>query len=96
MLNKLYEEMYKQEEYYWWHLGKRNAVKDLLSRYFTSQKKIKIFDVGCGTGMMLQELKKYYPESEVWGIDSSDQAINFCQKRGFNFIKKADLSVKLP
>lgn len=94
MRRDLYEEMFDQESYYWWHVGKRGLVKELLIRYTDLEKeKQKILDVGCGTGMMMKELSV---NSEVWGLDSDPLALNFCQKRGFKNLTKGDLSQKLP
>lgn len=74
MRQDLYSDMYTQEEFYWWHKAKRQLVKQFLPR----RKNLKILDIGCGTGKLMEELKPY---GKVWGIDASKQAIAFCQQR---------------
>ena len=96
MINKLYKEMYKQEEYYWWHLGKRRAIGKLIEKHCNLQPFSKILDVGCGTGKMMEEIRFYYPKSEVWGLDSSKKAVSYCQSRGISNIINSSLSAKLP
>ncbi len=94
MRRDLYAEMFRQESFYWWHVGKRELVKELLKKYADlGQKPQKILDVGCGTGMLLKDLST---EGEVWGLDKDQLALNFCQKRGFKNLTKADLTKKLP
>lgn len=94
MRRDLYEEMYRQESYYWWHVGKRGLVKALLKEFTGLRKKsLKILDVGCGTGMMMKELSE---NSEIWGLDNDPLALKFCQKRGFTNFKNGDLEKKLP
>ncbi len=75
MRSDLYQEMYHQEEYYWWHKAKRELVKKLLPR----QNNLRILDIGCGTGKLMEDLRQ---SGEVWGIDVNPQAVNFCHRRG--------------
>jgi 2-polyprenyl-3-methyl-5-hydroxy-6-metoxy-1,4-benzoquinol methylase len=94
MRQDLYSEMYRQEEYYWWHVGKRKIVKTLLKKYNLLENPLaRILDVGCGTGMILKEISS---QGEVWGLDNDEQALKFCRKRGLRFLKKANLQQKLP
>ena len=76
----LYQEMYSQEEYYWWHLAKRRLVKAFLPR----RTGLKIIDTGCGTGKLLEELKR--DGQEAWGIDSNPAAVKFCKQRGLKHV----------
>jgi len=94
MRRDLYREMFTQESYYWWHVGKRGLVKGLLKKFAgLGQKKLKILDVGCGTGMTMKDLSV---GNEVWGLDGDLAALNFCRKRGFKNLTRADLSKKMP
>lgn len=82
MRKDLYRQMYYQESYYWWHQAKRALVKKYLPK-----KKLKIIDIGCGTGKLLEELSQ---TSEAWGIDTNKDAILFCQKRGLKKVIHAN------
>ena len=48
----------------------------------------KILDAGCGTGINMKILKVL---GEVHGIDSSEEAINFCKERGINNVTLASI-----
>lgn len=50
------------------------AIIDTISKYTDSEKKIKILDVGCGTGYLTHELSKSF--SNVVGIDISAKSIS--------------------
>jgi len=82
MKNYLYQDLYDLENKHWWHIAKRRIVMDLI-RTYCKIKKPKILDMGCGTGKNLETFKEL---GTAFGIDSSLQAIKFCQKRGLNNI----------
>lgn len=75
-----YQKLYNFENFYWWHVGRRDIIKSLLSMVF-SEKNIQILDVGCGCGGNFKMLSQF---GKVIGLDKSPEAIKFCQKRGFN------------
>jgi len=79
MRKDLYQEMYRQEQYYWWHRAKRELVKLFLPKKST----LKILDIGCGTGKLVEELEY---KGDVWGVDRSKLAVAFCRNRGLKNI----------
>lgn len=89
----LYQEMYHQEEYYWWHVGKRKLILSLLNQFLKGKSELKLADMGCGTGKMLEELEKF---GQAWGFDSSPKALSFCRQRGHKYLSKVDVSRTLP
>lgn len=78
-----YQTLYDLEENYWWFKGHRLISFMLLEKYIT-KKKNKILDIGCGTGINLNQLKKY---GEVHGSDVSAKALEFCKLRGISNVK---------
>ncbi len=78
MKKRLYKDLFDKEQTHWWHLGKRALTQQLIDKFF-ARKSGQVLDIGCGTGGNLSMLKKY---GEVWGIDSSSEAIRFCKMRG--------------
>lgn len=44
-------------------------------------EKCKILDIGCGVGIFMDLMKK--KGNEVYGLDISDFALNFCKEKGF-------------
>ena len=95
MRSDLYKEMYELEESYWWHVAKRRLVKMFLQQYLTSFSDKEYVDVGCGTGKLLEEKKKWKKWKRVIGLDGSDQALNFCRRRGITEVRKEDFEKKL-
>ena len=89
MKKNAYIEMFAVEDTHWWYVGLHNLVTLLIDSLFQKQK-LKILDVGCGTGGLLSILKQ--AGHEVKGLDFSDEAISHCHKRGLNNVFKADIN----
>ena len=91
MRQDLYEDLYLKEQEYWWHVGKRAIVYSLLDKYLPAQtsdgKQRRAMDLGCGTGLNLDYLAEY---GDAVGLDSSEQALEFCQQRGHTRLCLAD------
>lgn len=83
MKEYLYEDLYRLEDKHWWHISKRRAIRQLVEKY-NNKENPKILDIGCGTGKNLEEFKQY---GRTYGLDNSQEAIKFCQKRGLKNIK---------
>ncbi len=88
----IYKKVYELEKDNWWFKGKRKIIFTFLDGYYKNKKNLKILDVGCGSGILLENLEKY---GETYGIDSSKEAINLCKKRGLKNIKLTSAG-KLP
>ena len=80
-----YEKMYKLEGDYWWWVGRRKLIKNILDKLDLNSATI--LDVGCGTGINLKYLSGY---GAAIGVDSSQDALNFCRKRGLKNVRRAD------
>ena len=67
-----------------WHLEESPFKVRQIRRMLKEQKIAPqtICDVGCGAGLVLQELQPYLPSSCVcWGYDVSPDAIGICKRR---------------
>jgi len=80
---KEYEQL---EKYYWWFVGRRRIIDQVLKKYFSGQS-LKILDWGCGPGGNFNFLKKY---GQVMGVDASNEAIQSCKGKGIEDVVKAD------
>jgi len=83
------------EKDYWWYKAKRRQVADLVRR-FTPKKKMgdwKMLDVGCGTGCMLRDLKRY---GKGYGVDISEEAVKYCRRRKVGKMKVGDVTKVIP
>lgn len=78
-----YQRLYDIEEKHWWARGMRDAMFFLLHQPLAAKQKMRVLDVGCGTGYLMDSLKRHYPAiSEICGIDISTHALEFCKLRG--------------
>lgn len=80
MRKDLYEDLYNLESKHWWHISKRRAVRQLIEKY-NFEENPQILDIGCGTGKNMEELQNL---GSVSGLDSSNEALKYCKKRGLN------------
>lgn len=58
-----------------------------------NRQKIKVLDVGCGTGLCGTEIKKTFPSSFVYGIDLSEKMLDEARRKNIYFkLLNADIS----
>lgn len=77
------EDNFLFEQDYWWFLGRRRIVDNLVRKVFKGGKGRFALDAGCGTGIVLKDLKKY---AIPVGVDHSEAALKYTKKRGCNNI----------
>jgi SAM-dependent methyltransferase len=83
-----FERLYGLEEVHWWHATRRRMVLDQVLRRYEASARLRVLDVGCGTGRVLAELGRLGP---AVGLDLSDEALRFCRERGHERVLKGDL-----
>lgn len=95
-----YRQHYELEENFWWFLGRRRAIQNLLPSFPNGKKRpnaerLSILDVGCGTGGMFRLLETF---GTVWALDLSQEALRYCQKRNQTgrLIQGSALSLPFP
>ncbi|MBN1384704.1 MAG: class I SAM-dependent methyltransferase [Elusimicrobia bacterium] len=76
-----YKRNYDLETTHWWFVGMRKVYISLVEKYIprSSEGLNMILDAGCGTGVILEDLKRL---GKVVGVDYSPEAVNFCKMRG--------------
>ncbi len=83
MQQHTYAIMDEVEGSHWWFVGRRAILESFLTgiaeKLRTPQSTLRILDVGCGTGANIEMLSRY---GEAEGVDVSDDALEFCRKRG--------------
>jgi 2-polyprenyl-3-methyl-5-hydroxy-6-metoxy-1,4-benzoquinol methylase len=89
MNKNAYFEMFAVEDKHWWYVGLHDLVV-VLANKLSPQGRLKILDVGCGTGGLLSILGN--AGHEVAGLDFSDVALDYCHKRNLRNVFKADIN----
>lgn len=88
MQQHTYAIMDEVEGSHWWFVGRRAILEGFLRQIVSKTKdqssKIKILDVGCGTGANIEMLSQY---GDAEGVDVSDDALEFCRQKGLKVQK---------
>jgi len=76
-----YQRLYEREKFYWWNVGRRKILRDILERYLPKKpSRMSILDFGCGAGGNILVVKDF---GEVTGLDISTEALKFSSDKGF-------------
>ncbi len=78
---------YEFDRKYWWAQGRRELTISFLKKHLFGFAERKILDVGCGPGVLLEELEKR--GAKVYGLDVSSRSVKFCRSKGLS-VKKGD------
>lgn len=90
MLPQEYQTMRAVEDSYWWYRTLRShVVRELANRLLPGAH---ILDAGCGTGGMLDSLRRHPARWQLSGCDLSPDAVRLSRDRGFDSITQASIS----
>ncbi|MGH9941422.1 MAG: class I SAM-dependent methyltransferase [Pyrinomonadaceae bacterium] len=87
MQTHTYAIMSEVEGTHWWFAGRRRILESFLAGIVSGAangngaQRLRILDVGCGTGANLEMLDKF---GEAEGVDVSEEALAFCRARGLD------------
>ncbi|MEI6288247.1 MAG: class I SAM-dependent methyltransferase [bacterium] len=84
MKKQEYEYMNRLENSHPWFIAKKKFLVFSLNKFVRGQK-LKVLDVGCGTGAILQLLEDQ--GYDATGIDFSEIAVDYCQDKKLNVLK---------
>ncbi len=87
-----YRNIFENEETHFYYVGTHNATLALLDLYLKNKRSNVILDAGCGTGSLMKKLKRF---GNIWGIDTSSEALKLAKKNGLKKILKASVE-KIP
>lgn len=82
-----YELLNRRETTYFWHVGRREILREALRRHVGAASEFNILDIGCATGGNIFLLREF---GNVTGLDCSDDALVFARRRGVPRLIKAD------
>lgn len=76
-----YKRMYEAETQLWWYRILHQRVAARIKNHFGNRTDLSILDAGCGTGGLLEHLRKQ-GYGQVEGFDFSTDGVAFSQERG--------------
>lgn len=88
MEEHVYPQMYRVEKEHWWFVSRNRILLNYISKRLNLSTESNVLDVGCGTGAVLEEFSRRY---KAYGIDFSQQAIDFCRQRGLTNVRLGSL-----
>jgi SAM-dependent methyltransferase len=80
--------MYELEDTYWWFVARRELALSVLRRAKLADATL--LDVGCGTGAGQSAFSEF---GTVFGVDFSQEALEFSGSRGLTLLAKANAEV---
>ena len=93
MDKEFYQKFFEVQKKHWWFVSKKKIVLDFINRYVRAKGDHKILDIGCGSGLMLNALEQM---GDTYGMDMSDDAINFSKEIFSGTVKKGMLPDNIP
>jgi len=88
MERSYYQEYFFFEQDNWWFVSRRRILLSLLRKHLR-RRDLEVLDAGCGTGINLEYLAEF---GRVIGADFSEEAVEFCRRRGQASVRRADLT----
>jgi SAM-dependent methyltransferase len=78
-----YREYLEAEERHWWFAGRRRILLSMLESVMpaVSGGSRRLLDVGCGSGFLLRDFRRY---GRAFGVDANEEAIRACRARGLD------------
>ncbi|MBN2198664.1 MAG: class I SAM-dependent methyltransferase [Candidatus Aminicenantes bacterium] len=87
-----YRKHFELEDAYWWFIGRRLIMAEILRPLEREEPRLRILDIGCGTGINLVFLGSY---GEPCGCDLFSEALDFSRRRGLRQLVRAGVE-RLP
>lgn len=73
----MYRIFFDIQKKHWWFVTKKKIVLDTINIHLSKHPETKVLDIGCGSGLMLNALEDV---GQTFGVDMSDDAINFSKE----------------
>jgi len=89
----LYRIFFDIQKKHWWFVTKKRIVLDAIHSHLSKIDDIKVLDIGCGTGLMLNALEGV---GKTYGMDMSDDAVNFSREIFNGKVEKGLLPDQIP
>lgn len=89
----MYRIFFQVQKKHWWFVTRKEIVLETIDRYSNKNADAKVLDIGCGSGVMLTALEEL---GQTFGMDMSDDAINFSKEIFSGRVEKGFLPDQVP
>lgn len=89
----MYRSFFEIQKKHWWFVTKKKIVLDFIGRHLSKSGDIRVLDIGCGSGLMLNALQSV---GQTFGMDMSDEAISFSKEIFSGKVAKGLLPDQIP
>ena len=89
----MYRMFFEVQKKHWWFVTKKEIVIDTIAKHFNKHADVKVLDIGCGSGLMLNALENV---GQTFGMDMSDDAINFSKEIFSGKVEQGFLPDQIP
>jgi SAM-dependent methyltransferase len=86
-----YALMRRVEDSYWWYAVLRESVDSEVKAWLSNKSDARILDAGCGTGGMMEVLRRENSAWQISGLDFSPQAVEHTRERGFTDVTQGSV-----
>jgi SAM-dependent methyltransferase len=90
---EMYRIFFNIQKKHWWFVTRKKIVLDTIDRHLNKNASIKVLDIGCGSGLMLNALEEI---GQTFGMDMSDEAISFSKEIFSGKVEKGFLPDQVP
>ncbi len=90
---EMYRLFFEVQKKHWWFVSRKEIVLSVIDRHMNKNAHARVLDIGCGSGVMLTALGEL---GEIYGMDMSDDAINFSKEIFSGKVEKGFLPDHVP
>ena len=90
---EMYRIFFNIQKQHWWFVTKKDIILDTIGRHLKLKFSSMILDIGCGSGLMLNDLEKI---GQTNGMDMSNEAIQFSKEIFNGPVKQGSLPNQVP
>lgn len=87
MEKDIYGLYHREEDAWWWGVGRRTLIANLWERYRNGNGRPSLLEIGCGAGGLLKELTRV---GTAYGLDVEAESMKYCRERGLERLCMGD------
>lgn len=87
-----YDNIHNSEMTHWWYRGLRSFVLNKMSEYYRYKEGGNFLDAGCGTGGMINDLHKNYPQAQISAFDYNERAVEYANSHKVAAVQQASIN----